>query len=209
MIAATPVIELAESKKEVNEFLPANLLYGRDVPSNKCTLVLGGKVTVIAGMDNFKSDISSWSVLAPGALTEALYSPDFSAYVSSGPCRCLQFTREIFEAAVSASGLESLASDPLSSKTSKVVYGSNGSGEEKREEEPPANLLATRTAPSSMGSPKIVKIRSDLPTAQTEGLVKHRGKLLEKLLKDNSTHNSVRADSLISGEEGSESEGST
>jgi len=109
MIAATPVVELPVSpSREIGQLLPSsNLMYEKNVPSDVCTLLLGGKVTVVAGAENFKSDVSSWTVLGSGALQNNDYTPDFSAYVSgSGPCRCLRFTRTIFEAAVKASTLE-------------------------------------------------------------------------------------------------------
>jgi metal transporter CNNM len=184
MIAATPVIELEENVKEVREFLPSSLMYEKGTPSDKCTLVLGGKVTVIAGQDNFRSDLSSWSLLAPGALNDQLYAPDFSAYVSKGPCRCLQFSREIFSAAVAASELEALPG-----------Y------EENAEEQPPESLISegasyttsTRStnAPSSLRNlvaPTNTSMHSEFSAAEGETMVEHRGKLLEKLLQDKSIH---------------------
>jgi metal transporter CNNM len=110
MIAATAVTELEEVHKEAGEDLPSSpkLLYEKNKESSICTLILQGKVTVLAGNDNFRSDSSSWSVIATGALTDETYTPDFSAYVSSGPCRCLQFKREIFTAACDASILENI-----------------------------------------------------------------------------------------------------
>jgi len=115
MIAATAVTELEEASKEAGEDLPTSskLIYQKSTPSSICTLVLQGKVTVLAGNDNFRSDMSSWSILATDALTNEDYSPDFSAYVSSGPCRCLQFKREIFTAACYASSLEKLPPNGL------------------------------------------------------------------------------------------------
>jgi len=114
MIAATPVVELPLAPtRELGQLVPTstNLLYEKGVVSDVCTLILGGKVTVVAGVDNFRSDVSSWTVLGAGALGGGKngegYVPDFSAYVSgSGPCRCLRFSRKIFGAAADASVLE-------------------------------------------------------------------------------------------------------
>jgi len=119
MIAATAVTELEEVQKDAGESLPVStkLLYEKNKKSSICTLVLQGKVTVLAGNDNFRSDISSWSILATDALTDVSYSPDFSAYVSSGPCRCLQFQREVFAAACDASKLEKLPKKGLGDDT--------------------------------------------------------------------------------------------
>lgn len=110
MIGATAVTELEEVQKELGEDLPpaSKRMYVKDEGSEFCTIILQGKVTVFAGNDNFRSDMSSWSVLATGALTEDDYKPDFNAYVSSGPCRCLRLRRDIFIAACHASTLEKM-----------------------------------------------------------------------------------------------------
>jgi metal transporter CNNM len=106
LLAATPVTELPESVKAIGEFLPRDLLYEKDICTDKCVLILSGKVTVLVGNDNFKSDISSWSLLGGHALLSESFKPDFNAYVSGGPCRCLCITRDIFTAAQHASKLE-------------------------------------------------------------------------------------------------------
>jgi len=120
MIAATPVTELPEGVKEVGQVLPADLLYEKNALCDVSTLILSGKVTVVAGNDNFRSDVSAWTILGTGALEDESYAPDFSAYVSSGPCRCLRFTRKIFTAAADQSVLEKLPSKGLS-KSSSVL----------------------------------------------------------------------------------------
>ena len=183
MVTATPVLELEEDTKELHEFLPSSLMYEKDTPADKCTLILGGKVTVIAGADNFRSDLSSWSLLAPRALSDELYTPDFSAYVSSGPCRCLQFTREIFGAAVAASNLEAM---PLVQEDSEEE-------EEEKVDEKPLSILKSKDTPKI--NSKISRVsfsqtssRSDdvpVPNLHTEQ-VAQRGKLLQKLLKETS-----------------------
>lgn len=84
------------------------LLYEKGVSTDTCTLILAGKVTVLAGSDNFRSDVSSWSFLGTKALTNAPpYTPDFTAYVTSDTkCRCLQFKRDVYMKAVDVSTLE-------------------------------------------------------------------------------------------------------
>jgi len=63
-------------------------------------------MTVLAGKDAFRSDLSSWAVLAASALSDVSYTPDFTAYISGGPLRCLHFTREHFSKVVDASAIE-------------------------------------------------------------------------------------------------------
>lgn len=106
LIAETHVHLLPTANQEVGEALPRDLLYEKGTETDICTLLLAGKVTVLAGSDNFRSDVSSWCLLAAGALNDIAYKPDFSAFVSSGPLRCLRITRGRFEAAVDASASE-------------------------------------------------------------------------------------------------------
>jgi hypothetical protein len=89
--------------------VPDDLIYEEGVETDVCTLILNGKVTVLAGADRFRADVSSWSVLGVAALTTPSYKPDFTAFVSSGPCRCLRFTKARFDEAVDASAVERTA----------------------------------------------------------------------------------------------------
>lgn len=171
MIAATPVLEMKEDVKEFNEYLPSTLMYEKDKPADKCTLILGGKVTVLAGSENFRSDLSSWSLLAPRALTGDLYVPDFSAYVSSGPCRCLEFTRDIFGAALAASELEALPQGLDGNEITKEMSISN----------PKVKSLSRQASNSSV---QPMELHSESPLV----VVEKRGKLLQKLLNEQSTH---------------------
>lgn len=106
LVSETSVSELQSAAQEVGSQTPSDLVYEKGVPTDECTLILSGKITVLAGFDEFRSDVSSWTVLASAALTESSYAPDFTAFVSGGPCRCLRFTRERYTAAVDASAVE-------------------------------------------------------------------------------------------------------
>jgi len=94
----------------------SELLYERGVPSDFCTLVLSGKITVMSGADRFRSDVSNWGVLATRALTESAYTPDFSAWVvpnpsGSGGCRCIKLDKKAFFGAVDNTALEKTGHD--------------------------------------------------------------------------------------------------
>jgi CBS domain-containing protein len=106
LVTQTPVSNLPTASQDIGQPLPNELLYKKGVPNDTCTLILGGKVTILVGKENFRSDISSWTLLASSALTDPNYTPDFTAYVSDGPCRCLQFTHQAFLAAMDASAVE-------------------------------------------------------------------------------------------------------
>jgi hypothetical protein len=106
MIGSTAVSILPTAEHDFNHKLPSELMYETGKPTDTCTLILSGKVTVLVGRDAFRSDVSSWTVLAPGALEDPRFTPDFTAFVSSGPCRCIRISRATFSAAVDASALE-------------------------------------------------------------------------------------------------------
>lgn len=106
LVADTRVTVLPTATRELGKELPNELMYEKGVPSDVCTLILSGKVTVITGADNFRTDVSSWTLLGVSALRDPEYKPDFTAFVCNGPCRCLQFTRENFRYALDASASE-------------------------------------------------------------------------------------------------------
>jgi hypothetical protein len=118
-----------ESELMVGE-LPTDLLYEKGTPTDCCTLILSGKVTIIVGNENFKTEVSSWSLLGSGALFEVptsvhapgqihqFYTPDFTAYVSGdSPCRCIQITSSKLSKAIDASTAERLLALPSSSRS--------------------------------------------------------------------------------------------
>jgi hypothetical protein len=106
LVAETPVTILPTAVQELGRKLPEELLYTKGEPCDFCTLILAGKVTAIAGCDNFRTEVSSWAVLGANALKDADFKPDFSAFVSGGPCRCICIKRSRFIGAIDASTIE-------------------------------------------------------------------------------------------------------
>jgi hypothetical protein len=106
LVSDSPVVVYPTAALEYGTTLPSDLIYVKGDPIDLCTLILSGKVTVLVGVDQFRSDVSSWSLLGAGALENPNYVPDFSAFVSNGPCRCIRISRSRFVAAIDASVLE-------------------------------------------------------------------------------------------------------
>ena len=106
LVSSTPVTTLPTATQELDQLLPNELLYEKNVHSETFTLILSGKVTILVGSENFRSDVSSWSVLGTKALADKEWAPDYSAFVSDGPCRCLQIRRSAFVEASDASVFE-------------------------------------------------------------------------------------------------------
>ena len=103
LVTDTIVTDFPTATRELGKELPEDLIYEKDVPSDMCTLILSGKVTVIAGADEIRTDVASWTLLGMCALRDPQYKPDFTAFVCSGPCRCIQISRERFGQALDAS----------------------------------------------------------------------------------------------------------
>jgi len=102
MIATTAVMEFDDDAADSNEVSEKNKIYQEGIPSDTCTLILSGTVTVLVGKEKFRSEMGPWSVLAATALTDNEYTPDYSAFISSRG-RCLRINRETFLAAQAAS----------------------------------------------------------------------------------------------------------
>lgn len=106
LVSSTPVSTFSTASQDLDKDLPNELLYENGTHSNTFTLILSGKVTVLVGSENFRSDVSSWSVLGSGAIKDSNWIPDYTAYVSGGPCRCIQIKRDAFVDSADASVLE-------------------------------------------------------------------------------------------------------
>lgn len=162
LIAENHVQLLPTATHELGRPLPSDLMYEKGVPTDICTLLLAGKVTVLAGIENFRSDVSSWCLLAPGALSSNSYSPDFTAFVSSGPVRCLRITRLRFDAAVDASAIEK----NTGMGTSQTSF--------MKEDEEPAEDVPDSTDPSEHGG-------QPSPERDTRDSDNRKGRLLSAL----------------------------
>lgn len=73
------------------------VLYRRNKVETFCTLVLSGRLQIVAGQDEFRSEAGPFSVIAAQALTASVvdgYVSDFTASVLPGESvRCLRFSR--------------------------------------------------------------------------------------------------------------------
>ena len=103
MVGDTSVTVFPTATRRLGQDLPDDLIYKRGEATNVCTLILSGKMTVITGSDEFRTDVGSWTLLGISALKDPQYKCDFEAFVCNGPCRCLEFTRESFINAMDAS----------------------------------------------------------------------------------------------------------
>jgi metal transporter CNNM len=110
LVSSSAVTLIPSATVTAGQSLPNELIYTKGKETDVSTLVLSGSITIYVGDDNFRSIVSSWSLLGAGALVDVSYKPDYSAFVSAGPCRCLQIHRIAFNEAVDRSKLEKQAS---------------------------------------------------------------------------------------------------
>ena len=107
LVSDTPISVFPTAAQDFGTNVPQeDLIYVKGEPIDVCTLILSGKVSVLVGVDQFRSDVSSWTLLAAGALENVNYVPDFSAFVSTGPCRCIRISRSRFTSALDTTILE-------------------------------------------------------------------------------------------------------
>ena len=75
-----------------------DILYRHGTPSDKCILILSGKIVVYSGKDEFRSELGPWSIIGIDALGSEPYSftPDYTAFILSSEVRYLVITRQSF-----------------------------------------------------------------------------------------------------------------
>ena len=125
LVSSTQVTTFPTATQELHKDLPNDLLYQKNVPSDTFTLILSGKITIFVGSENFRSDVSSWSVLGSSALHDMQWKPDYTAFVSDGPCRCIQIHRDSFVEAMDSSFVERRTSEYATMGPSLSVTSSN------------------------------------------------------------------------------------
>eukprot|EP00742_Colponemidia_sp_Colp-10_P007241 GILJ01007783.1.p1 GENE.GILJ01007783.1~~GILJ01007783.1.p1 ORF type:complete len:638 (-),score=89.16 GILJ01007783.1:158-2071(-) len=80
-------------------------LYRKAQETMHCTVVLRGKITVVAGNDNFLSEAGPWTVLGATVLQTERYISDFNAKVVL-PSRLVRIPKQIYADAVRATELQ-------------------------------------------------------------------------------------------------------
>ena len=85
-----------------DDFSPDNnqKLYVKGKTSDEMVLVLSGKLIVISGKENFRSEAGPWSILGAEALTlkdGEDYSPDFTAYIGSNLVRLIIIKKKHYQ----------------------------------------------------------------------------------------------------------------
>lgn len=77
--------------------LPQDLIYARGRTSDRCTLVLQGRLSLNVGQESFLSEAGAFTLLGKDALyTDRVFIPDYTASVSTPHVRLLTITKAKF-----------------------------------------------------------------------------------------------------------------
>lgn len=74
----------------------SHIIYSRGVRTNHFLLVLGGRVELLVGAENFRSKLQSFNFIGEEALTKPFFVPDFSAVVMTA-ARVYCISKELYE----------------------------------------------------------------------------------------------------------------
>jgi metal transporter CNNM len=94
------------SMDHTNNSNSRTILYEQGKTTDTFTLILQGKVLIESGLEKFQLELGPWSRLSEKALSTDLYTPDFTALVTSNQCRLLQISKSAYMAAVHAAKFE-------------------------------------------------------------------------------------------------------
>lgn len=74
----------------------SHILYKRGIRTDKFLLVLGGRVELLVGSENFRSKLQSFNYIGEEALTKPFFVPDFSAVVMTA-ARVYCISKDLYE----------------------------------------------------------------------------------------------------------------
>jgi len=104
LVRRSRVVEIKRKSKnphsdKINE---KDQIYVWGEAASYATLVLNGKLSVLAGVDGFRAEAGPWTVLGADALVseEGTFVPDFSAHVATESVRCVHITKAEYERAI-------------------------------------------------------------------------------------------------------------
>ena len=83
-------------------------IYRKGQSCDYFTLILQGKVSILAGSDDFESELGPWCYLGQKALTADPFTPDFKAS-PQGACRLLYIRRGDYKDAMRAAQVEAMS----------------------------------------------------------------------------------------------------
>ena len=140
LVRRSRVVEIRRKSKNPHsdKIHAQDRIYVRGEAASYATLVLNGKLSVLAGVDGFRAEAGPWTALGADALVsdEGSFVPDFSAHVATDSVRCVHVTRAEYERAITGRrrrGRRGMGTDGEESDTGRRArLGRRGEMAEKR-----------------------------------------------------------------------------
>lgn len=122
MVSKLTALSLVREGNGTSDPPGKDMLYRRGRASSTMTLVLSGRLAVVAGKDGFRSDAGPWTVLGCDALLqeEGGYIPDFTAYIATENVRCIRVSRFDFAQAILKLSVEDTRKNLLEMKMARL-----------------------------------------------------------------------------------------
>lgn len=108
----------------VLEFKQGDVLYRKDKPATHFTLILSGKMKVVAGKEGFISELGPWSSLGSQVLAvkQGTYNADFHASVLSETLRCIRFSNKQLETFQSNTTKNAVANEKKATESNGIPH---------------------------------------------------------------------------------------
>ena len=183
LVRRSRVVEIRRKSKNPHsdKIHAQDRIYVRGEAASYATLVLNGKLSVLAGVDGFRAEAGPWTVLGADALVsdEGSFVPDFSAHVATDSVRCVHVTRAEYERAITGRrrrGRRGMGTDGEESDTGRRArLGRRGEMAEKRRR---LARMAGQNRGARAGRAALDQFRGEQTGAMSDGerpLVQSRG----------------------------------
>ena len=109
LLQNVPLVKQASLERDCLEYLlqqsqvqlvedPDRLIYEKGIAADFCVIVLTGRLEIQSGVDEFRNDAGSLSVVAPEALFQDSFVPDFSARIGTEKARIVIIKKPALDA---------------------------------------------------------------------------------------------------------------
>lgn len=102
LLDGCPVYDIVRiTSKDCSTHHVDDFLFNNGVKTDEMVLVITGKLIVLAGRDEYRSESGPWSVVGAEAMVcKEAYIPDYSAYIATEELRCIRINRQQWEKAM-------------------------------------------------------------------------------------------------------------
>lgn len=150
LLMSCPIVDLKRKSDEPERPTADDYIYRREKGTSTCTLILNGRVAVLAGKDGFRAEVGAWTTLAADALLQiegaGPFVPDFSAFILSDNLRCMHISSSSAQALLTTSSAASSSATTAAAASSSAaaVAAANGAAADPHAHASPLMAMASR-----------------------------------------------------------------